>query len=415
MRAAMVSVNASPLVDDTGLAAGGQNIYVAEMSAAMAGRGHDVTVYTRRSDPRSPQRIVTPQGYTVVHVDAGPAEPIAESQLPEYLGEFSHTLAAQWTVDAPDVAHAHYWTSGVATELATRGTGIPTVQTFHELGAARDRQLGRQHADADTRTKLERIVARDASWIVATCTDELQELMRLGCRRSHVSVVPCGVDVEMFSNQGSTAERGARPRIVAVGTSLAHKGFDTMIIALRGIPRAELVIVGGPEAQHLGDNTEVRRLSVLASELGVADRVVFTGAVPHDAMPDMLRSADVVICAPWCEGFGIVPLEAMACGVPVVATAVGGMRDTVVDDVTGRLVPPRNPRAIAEAASAMLNDAFLRRGHGLAGRDRACARYTWDRIADETLRIYERLVARATGESAPITVGEHPIQDTTEL
>ncbi|MCV7343411.1 glycosyltransferase [Mycolicibacterium rhodesiae] len=406
MKAAMVSAAASPLAAESGRDAGGQSIYVAEMSAAMASRGHDVTVYTRRSDPDSPPRMVTAQGYTVVHVDAGPARPLPETDLSDHLGEFSQVLARHWTEEPPDVAHAHSWTSGVATELASRGADIPTVQTFHELGVAKDKQLGRRPAGASTQTKLERLVARHASRIVATCTEELQELLRLGCVRSRTSVVPCGVDVEKFSTVGPSAERGNRPRIVAVGTSLAHKGFDTMIIALRLIAHAELVIVGGPDAESLAENSEVRRLSVLASELGVAERVVFTGAIPHDAMPDMLRSADVVLCTPWSEGFGIVPLEAMACGVPVVASAVGGMRDTVVHDVTGYLVPPRDPRAIAAATSAMLNDAFLRRSRGLAGRDRVCARYTWDGIADEMLRIYQELLAdRGDADYAPPVTG----------
>ncbi|BBX08219.1 glycosyltransferase [Mycolicibacterium aichiense] len=415
MRTAMVAEDASPLAAESG-EAGGKSIYVAELSAAMAARGHDVTVYTRRSDPDSPRCIVTSRGYTVVQVDAGPAKPLPETEVSHHLGKFSHSLAEQWVEEPPDVVHAHYWTSGVATELATRGTGIPTVQTFHELGAAKDRQLGRRHADATARTKLEGLVARHASWIVATHTDELQELIRLGCSRSHASVVPCGVDVEKFSTTGPSVERGNRPRIVAVGTSLAHKGFDTIIIALRAIPQAELVIVGGADVESLADDDEVRRLSVLASELGVAERVVFTGAIPHDAMPEMLRSADVVLSTPWSEGFGIVPLEAMACGIPVVASAVGGVRDTIVHDVTGSLVPPRNPRAIAAATSTMLNDAFLRRSQGLAGRDRACARYAWNEIADEVLRIYEGLLdARPTLDATPPVKGYPTIEKSAEF
>ncbi|GAY13350.1 glycosyltransferase [Mycobacterium sp. shizuoka-1] len=396
MRTAVVAEDASPLAVEPGRDAGVRSIYVAELSAAMAARGHDVTVYTRRSDPDSPQCIVTAQGYTVVHVDAGRAEPLPETEVSDYLAKFSHALAEHWAEEPPDVVHAHYWTSGVATEFATRGTGIPTVQTFHELGAAKDRQIGRHHTEVTARRKLEGLVARHASWVVATYTDELRELIRLGCPRSHASVVPCGVDVDKFSTTGPSAGRGDRPRIVAVGTAAGHKGFDTIIIALRAIPRAELVIVGGPDVESLAEDDEVRRLSVLASELGVAERVVFTGPIPHDAMPEMLRSADVVLSTPWSEGFGIVPLEAMACGVPVIASAVGGMPDTIVHDVTGCLVPPRNPRAIAAATTKMLNDAFLRRSQGLAGRDRACARYAWDEVADEVLRIYEVCRSGAT-------------------
>ncbi|MEZ0357295.1 glycosyltransferase [Mycobacterium sp. SA01] len=398
MKAAVVSTHASPLADTTAPYTDARSIYVAQLSAAVARQGHEVTVYTRRSDPDSPDRIATAHGYTVVHVDAGPPEPVSEAQIPDYLGEFGHSLALGWAESAPDVAHAHFWTSGVATELATLGSGVPTVQTFHELCAVKERQLGRREADSDARAKLERLVARHASWVVATCTEEVQELARFGVPRSRLSVVPCGVDADEFCAHGTCVEHGERPRIVAAATSLADRGFDTIILALRHIPQAELIIVGGPDPGHLSDSAEVRRLAELASELGVADRVVFTGAIAHSSMPHMLRSADVVISAPWYEGFGTVPLEAMACGIPVIASAVGGTLDTVVDDVTGRLVPPRNPRAIAAAASPILDDTFLRRSLGLAGRDRVCARYTWDRIAEEMLRIYHK----ATG-----TRGEH--------
>lgn len=416
MRTAVVSAHASPLAANGPSDAGGQSIHVAEMSAALARRGHDVTVYTRRDAPGSPQRVLTPLGYAVVHVDAGPAEMLPEDQLFDYVGQFGRMLAAQWDDETPDVAHAYSWTSGIATELAARDNGVPTVQTFRDLGAVKQRHHGRQDTSPTGRMGLEKLVVRHASWIAAACTEELGELMRLGRPRAQMSVVPCGVDVNTFSTEGPVAERSDRPRIVAVGALLPHNGFDAMIIALPGIPEAELVIVGGPNAAQIGGDPEVRRLSAVATELGVADRVVFTGAVPHDDMPAMLRSADVVMCTPWYEGSGLVPLEAMACGVPVVASDVGGLRDMVVHDVTGRLVPPHNPRAIAEAASGILHDSFLRHSLGLAGRDRACARYTWDGIAEETLRIYDRLVAARTNpQSAPIVIGHPTIQSASEI
>ena len=164
-----------------------------------------------------------------------------------------------------------------------------------------------------------------------------------------------------------------------------------MIQALPAIPDAEYVIVGGPDAAYLDADPEMLRLRVLAERLGVVDRVRFTGSVSREDMPALLRSADVVACTPWYESFGIVPLEAMASGVPVVATAVGGMLDTVVHEVTGMLVPPKRPRECAEVVSGILRDSFLRRSLGLAGRDRACACYSWDRVATGTVRVYERL------------------------
>lgn len=392
MKIAMVSEHASPLAVLSGVDAGGQNVAVAELSAAMARRGHDVTVYTRRDSADLPEQVETPQGYTVLHVPAGPPEPLPKDDVLDHMGEFARCLDARWSRNRPDVAHAHFWMSGIATQLAARAHRIPAVQTFHALGAVEQRHQGARDTSPAVRLKLEKLVARNATWVAATCTDEVFELMRLGRPRSRISVVPCGVDLDMFSAEGPVAPRGRLHRIVSVGPMLPRKGFDTMIEALPSIPDAEFLVVGGPDSRHLDADPEVRRLRALAETAGVAHRVRFTGAVARDQMPALLRSADVVACTPWYEQFGIVPLEAMGCGVPVVATAVGGMLDTVVHDVTGRMVAPRRPRECAEAVSAILRDSFLRRSLGLAGRDRARARYSWDRVATDTLRIYHRLV-----------------------
>ena len=404
MKIAMVSEHASPLTAPGGVDAGGQNVHVAELSAAMARRGHDVTVFTRRDHPDTPEQVSTPQGYRVVHVPAGPAETLPKDELLEHMGTFASCLAEHWRDDRPDIAHAHFWMSGVAAQLAARTCGLPTVQTFHALGVVERRHQGQRDTIPTARLKLERLVSRNASWVAATCTDEVFELTRMGRSRTRISVVPCGVDLDRFNTEGPVAERSELHRIVTVGRMLPRKGFDTLIQALPSIPDAELVIVGGPAPGYLDTDPEVRRLRALAAALGVAERVTFTGSVARLDMPALLRSADVVACTPWYEPFGIVPLEAMGCGVPVVASAVGGMLDTVVHDVTGRLVTPRRPKEIADAVSSILRDSFLRRSLGLAGRDRACARYSWDRIAADTLRIYERLVC-TPASLAPVQSG----------
>jgi glycosyltransferase involved in cell wall biosynthesis len=318
---------------------------------------------------------------------------LPKDQLLVYMGAFASCLAQHWTLDRPDIVHAHFWMSGIATQLAARTCGMPTVQTFHALGVVERRYQGTQDTSLSARLKLERLVARNASWVAATCTDEVFELTRMGRSRTRISVVPCGVDLDRFNTEGPVAERGTLHRIVSVGRMVPRKGFNTMIEAMPVICDAELVIVGGPTVEHLDTDPEVSRLRALATELGVADRVVFTGSVAREDLPALLRSADVVACTPWYEPFGMVPLEAMGCGVPVVASAVGGMLDTVVHDVTGRLVTPRQPKECAEAVNAVLRDSFMRRSLGLAGRDRACARYSWDRVAADTRRIYERLVS----------------------
>jgi D-inositol-3-phosphate glycosyltransferase len=202
VKVAMISEHASPLAALGGEHAGGQNVHVAELSAAIARLGHDVTVYTRRTDPESPERVTTPQGYTVIHVPAGPPRRVPADGLLDCLGTFAQFLDSDWTHDRPDVTHAHFWTSGIAAQLAAHDHLVPTVQTFHALGVVKRRHGGEEDTSTSARLKLETLVAKHATWITATCTDELFELMRLRRSRARISVVPCGVDVTVFNTEG---------------------------------------------------------------------------------------------------------------------------------------------------------------------------------------------------------------------
>lgn len=401
MKIAMVSEHASPLPVLGGADAGRQNVHVAELSAALTRRGHQVTVYTRRDDPDLPECVETPQGYTVVHVPAGPAKALPSDELLQYMGPFTQYLDAQWTTDRPDVAHAHFWMSGIATQLAAKHLNLPAVQTFHALGVVKRRHHGAQDTSPQERLRLEAMVARGATWVAATCTDEVFELTRMGRSRARISVVPSGVNLKLFTPQGAKAPRGKHHRLVSVGRLLPHNGFDIVIRALPAMPNTELLIVGGPDRSEPDSEHEACRLRELAERLGVANRVRLCGSVAREDMPAILRSADVVACTPWYEAFASVALEAMACGMPVVASAVGGMLDTVVHDVTGRLVNPKSPAGVADAVNHLMRDEFLRQSLGAAGRDRARARYSWDRVAADTLRIYYRLVPAGYRRSTP--------------
>ena len=403
MRIAMVSEHASPLAAVGGVDAGGQNVHVESLARALARAGHDVTVYTRRDSADLPDRVRTADGVLVEHLQAGPATPVPKDELLPLVGSLGSELAARFAADRPDLVHAHFWMSGLAALSATRGLDVPVVQTFHALGVTKRRFQGRQDTSPPVRIRMERALARDVDRVVATSTDEVSELLRLGAVRSRITVVPSGVDVEQFSPDGPVAERTDRPRVLCIGRLVPRKGFDTVIRALAAVPDAELVIAGGPAADQLSGDPEARRLRRLAERFGVADRVQLIGAVPRPDMPALLRSADLVVCTPWYEPFGIVPLEAMACGVPVVASAVGGFLDTVVDGATGTLVPPRRPDRLAAAMRKLLSEPFWREAYGTAGVDRARSRYSWDRIAAGTLAVYEDVLGRA---AAPAVVDD---------
>ncbi len=395
MRIAMVSEHASPLAALGGVDAGGQNVHVLELSSALADMGHQVTVWTRRDDDALPDSVPVRPGVFVRHVHAGPARPVPKDELVPYLPAFTRALDDAWTADPPDIVHAHFWMSGMVSLAAAAGR-FPVVQTFHALGVVKRRYQGDKDTSPPERLDIERDIVRQADEIVATCSDEMFELLRLGGDVDRVKVVPCGVDLSHFSPEGPVeASRPGLARLVVVSRLVERKGVGNVVTALADVPGAEVVIAGGPAQADLADHEEARRLMGLAEAAGVADRVELRGRVDRADLPALLRSADAVLCVPWYEPFGIVALEAMACGVPVVATAVGGLVDTVVDGVTGIHVPPRSPQHLAAALRSLLEEPVLRRRLGTAGARRARRRYGWNRVARSTLSVYGELLCPA--------------------
>jgi D-inositol-3-phosphate glycosyltransferase len=392
LRIAMVSEHASPLAVLGGVDAGGQNVHVAALAGALAGRGHDVTVYTRRDDPSLPHQVRMSAGVTVEHVDAGPAVRLSKDLLLPYMDEFAVRLMSAWENGAPDIVHSHFWMSGRAALAAADEMRIPVVHTFHALGVVKRRHQAGKDTSPPERIDVEKDIIRRAAWIISTCSDEVFELKRLGATRDEISVIPCGVDVDVFSPAGPAWRRSEPSRIVVLSRLVERKGIGDVITALQEVPGAELLIAGGPPKEALWEDPEARRLRSLAREVGVAGRVAFLGRVDRKDVPGLLRSADVVACVPWYEPFGIVPLEAMACGIPVVATAVGGMIDTVVDGVSGLHVPPHRPDRVAAALRTLLADAGLRRTLGSNASERA-ARFAWTRVAEATESVYRGLAA----------------------
>ena len=403
MKISMVSEHASPLAALGGVDAGGQNVHVAALSAALARRDHEVTVYTRRDSAELPERVRVLPRLEVVHVTAGPVRHVPKDELLPYMGLLAEGMSRDWERSAPDIVHAHFWMSGLAAlDAARRGTlagHIPVVQTFHALGTVKRRHQGKDDTSPVERQWLEPSVGRAADRIIATCSDEVFELKAMGMVPAKISIVPCGVDLDLFSPSGPVLERRRAHRIVSVGRLVPRKGVDLVIAALAllrdaGFSDVELLIVGGgTDAAGLQEDAEARRLLTYARELGVQDQVTLRGHVPREAMPGILRSADAVICTPWYEPFGIVPLEAMACGIPVVAAAVGGLTDSVVDQGTGLHVPPKDPLAIARAVARLLADPALRRELGRAGQKRVRSRFSWDKVAAETEKAYLQTLA----------------------
>ncbi len=393
MKIAMVSEHASPLARLGEVDAGGQNVHVAALSAALAERGHQVVVYTRRDSPELPDRVPMVGGAAVEHIAAGPARPVPKDELLPHMEAFAAQLCRRWRWWQPDVVHSHFWMSGLAALSAvaalegSREAPIPVVQTFHALGSVKRRWQPEADTSPAERIGIERRIARSASRIIATCSEEVAELRRLGAAEPTLDVIPCGVDTALFTPDGPAEPRTSEFRILCIGRLVPRKGVDDVIRAVAGLPEVELLVAGGPAADRLAGDPEAARLRSVA---GGSANVRLLGQVAHDRLPGLIRSADLVVSAPWYEPFGIVPLEAMACGVPVVATAVGGMLDTVRPGRTGLLVPPKDPAAIRAAIAGLLAEPDTRRAMASAGVRRARARYGWDAIALATERSYQR-------------------------
>ncbi|MCX4385644.1 glycosyltransferase [Micromonospora peucetia] len=402
MRIAMISEHASPLAVGGADGSGGQHTHVAELAAALVGEGHDVRVYTRRDSAVQPESVGTPDGYRVCHVPAGPSLRVPRDELLPHMGEFGRWLAGQWRDGdwTPDVAHAHFWMSGLATLHAGRRTGVPVVLTYHSLGSVKRRLSGARETSPPGRVGYERALGRAADRVIVQCQDEVGELVRLGVPRSRMALVPAGVNQELFRPDGPVAPRDpARPRIITVGRLVERKGIQDVIRALPAVPDAECVVVGGPPAELLPANGFARRLHALAESCGVADRVKLLGGLPREQLGRWYRSADLLVAAGWHEPFGLTPLEGMACGVPVVGTNVGGIADSVVNGLTGDLVPPRDPRALGTAVRRLLADRVRRFAYATAALDRIRNRYSWKRCAEQLSSVYATV--STVGRPAP--------------
>ncbi|WFF06937.1 glycosyltransferase [Micromonospora sp. WMMD1076] len=391
MRVGLVCAHAGSSTDGPTV---GTQEHIARVAAELAARGHDVRVYERRAESAQPA-LTELDGYRVERVPAGPPDMLSTAELVPFVAEYGRWLAGQWAGDwTPDVVHGHYWVGGLAAAHAVRATDIPVVQTFHSLGVEQLRHLGREYGGPGERIPLERALTRVVDVAVAQCNDEVDELTRMGLQRTSVAMVPTGVDTGQFHPDGEAAPRDQRARILSVGGLAPGHGQDDLIRAMRLVGDAELVIAGGPPAERLDGHTEARRLRELAERTGVAEQVKLVGSVPHDQMATWYRSADLVACTPHYASAGRVSLEAMACGVPVVGYAMGGIADAVVDEVTGKLVPPGDVRMLGVTLRRLLSDNAGRFAYGHAAVDRVRCSYTWERTAAALERLYERVIGR---------------------
>jgi D-inositol-3-phosphate glycosyltransferase len=404
-RVAMISYHTSPLASLGGSETGGMNVYVRQLSRELGQRGFLVDIFTRRQDASTPEVIEDGENVRVVHLEAGPRRPVDKGRLHQHLDEFEESLirfasAAGLTYD---LLHSHYWLSGrVALRLQERW-GLPHVTMFHTLGEVKNRARVTEH-EAPLRIQVEHRLARQADRIVCASQHEKHLLARLyDADPEHVAVVPCGVDLDLFQPQDKEAARralglplaGDERIILFVGRIEPLKGIDILIGAAAQLGDESdfhVLIVGGDKHSR----QQVSRLQELASDLGIGERVCFLGAIDHEQLPLYYNAADVCVVPSFYESFGLVALEAMACGTPVVASRVGGLTGTVRDGETGYLISWRCPEPFAERLELLLGNDALRRRFGEAARE-VVERYRWANVAEAMVALYRELL----GETRP--------------
>jgi D-inositol-3-phosphate glycosyltransferase len=397
-RVAVFSMHTSPLAQPGAGDGGGMNVYVRALACALARAGVACDVYTRAEDPSWPSVMEVEPGFRVVHVEAGPVRPVPRFELPLLVDAFIDATTAHLDAGPPvEVLHGNYWLSGAVAHQLKHRRDIPMVATFHTL--ARVKADAGVDDDPDQRARVEHDVINCADLMLASTESEREQLVtHYGAVRERVEIVPPGVDHSVFYPDDTTLAKkrlgldGQRTLLFA-GRIQPLKGVGLAVRCLAELrdENAILLVVGGPSGPD-GDD-ELARVRDLAHELGVAGNVRFVPPQPHTRLADFYRAADVCIVPSRAESFGLVALEAAACGTPVVAASVGGLRSLVDDGASGFLVDDRDPAAYAAPVALLLDDPELAAEIGANASARS-RRYSWSITAARLRRLYGDLVAR---------------------
>ena len=377
---------------------GGMNVYVLQLAREYARRGNRVDVFTRYHDPTDPKIVEIEEGARVIHLEAGPLD-ASKNDLFSYIPSFLDGLYLFRREEGKsyDLIHSHYWLSGMVGATLSREWGAPHVATFHTLAKTKMRARPGEH-EPQLRQDIEAHVMSVADGIVVSTDEERQDVIRhYDAPPRNIHVIPAGVNLDTFQpvdQAEARSELGIREErvILYVGRIEPLKGID---ILLRAVPMMEygqdlrVLVVGG----NPSNDAELDRLKTLTSELGIGDSVTFTGSVPQSTLPTYYSAADVFVLPSHSESFGLAPLEAMACGRPVVVSRVGGMKTFVNSGENGYLVPWRCPESFAQRLDVLLANPELRDAMGQAAREKALS-MGWGSVADRMLDYYSTHIAR---------------------
>lgn len=409
-RVAMLSVHTSPVATLGGRDAGGLNVHVRELGRQLDALGVEVDVFTRREDPHTPEIQSLSPRVRVITIDAGPPAEMFKDDVFCVLPEFASEVALFSLRDGVryDVVHSHYWLSGWAAHLLRRYWNTPVVHTFHTLAHLKNAVAGQSRPESVVRAQVERRLLDVVDTVIAPNPDERAELVwRLGADNAKICTIPPGIDLDRFTPRDGRAARARLglpdgPLVLFVGRIDPIKGIDTLLDAFALLSRhcaetPRLIFIGGSRTRD-GDGLgrDLQPVARRAEELGIRGLIDFRGSAPQDELPDYYAAATVAAVPSRYESFGLVAVEAMACGLPVVASRAGGLKFTVEDGVSGYLVPPSDPAALAEALGRVISDANVRASLQVGARQ-AAIRFSWESIAPAMLHLYERLAGGERG------------------
>ncbi len=399
-RVAYLSMHTSPMLQPGVGDAGGLNVYVDELARTMARRSVDVSVYTRRTDPAQPDQVQVADRYRVHHIAAGPPQPVPTADLPKWIGVFAEGVIRDLRSSAPvDVVHSHYWVSGWAGVLVKEALQIPLANSFHTLGRIKDisRRSDEPLSSPMRRMTEEEVIAR-SDCVIASTPYEFDDLLdHYAASPERLCSSPPGIDHSIF-NRGDREEARRSlglppgPIVLFAGRIQALKGLDVAIGALARMEQpAQLVIVGGPSGP--AGKAEVEHLLALADGLGVASRVHLIAPQPHAQLALFYQAADALVMPSRSESFGLVAAEAQACGLPVVASRIGGIPYVVEDGKSGILVDVGDEPGFAAALDQVIGNPDLRAAMAEAAEIKS-GEFNWKATADRLLELYHGITGQ---------------------
>jgi glycosyltransferase involved in cell wall biosynthesis len=411
---AFISEHASPLATLGGVDSGGQNVYVAELPKQLVKLGYEVDVYTRREDKSTSEIVDWLPHIRVIHIKAGPAACIPKEDLLQHMDEFSRNMLSFIRREELDytLMHANFFMSALVASNIKKALRIPYVVTFHALGLVR--QVHQKEADKFPRQRLdiERFIVKDADCVIAECPQDREDLINYyDAPADKITIVPCGFSPKEFYPINKTVARKIlnlkqdEKIILQLGRMVPRKGVDNVIRSLGKLKntsaKIRLIVVGGeadvPDPLLI---PEIARLQKIAIEEGVLDNVTFVGRKKRDVLKYYYGAADIFITTPWYEPFGITPLEAMACGTPVIGANVGGIKYSVVDGKTGYLVPPKDPASLAEKIKCLIANEKAMAIMRTNALKRVNKLFTWSKIAAMLHELYQDIIFREVAEPA---------------